>query len=212
MRDIAAIRIDIEHRVDAAIEPVVVSQLLESDIAGTGHGAHAEDDVDGVGDFDADLGHERAGRSHQVRDHIHRAALHGAVEQPFELGIHVFRGHPVIGWTRVFLLHGANKGGLLHPGDIVGVRAVVIATGKLFLVQLDEDAFLDRLVKHAGALFFGAVDPVNVIWLAQFDLLLHPGKNGGVFGIWFPDFSSHSSVSVSAKRRGCALLAGAQYA
>ena len=74
MRDEPAVGIDIQHAVQAAIEIVAVAELLVGDLAHARHDAHAQHDVDGIGQFDADLGERRTGRPHEIRNDIHRAA------------------------------------------------------------------------------------------------------------------------------------------
>jgi hypothetical protein len=53
--DEAALGVAVERRVQAAVEVVRVAQHVERRAAHAGHDAHVEDDVDAVGELDADL-------------------------------------------------------------------------------------------------------------------------------------------------------------
>ena len=68
-------------RVHAGDELAVVAEHLERAGAHAGHDPHRDRDVGGVGELDADVGDRRAERAHRERDHVHRAALHRALEE-----------------------------------------------------------------------------------------------------------------------------------
>ena len=63
----------------------VLVDLLEYRQADAGHDPHADDDIGRIGQLHADLRHRRSNRTHAVREHIHRAAAHGAANKPFSL-------------------------------------------------------------------------------------------------------------------------------
>ena len=75
----------------------LVFEALEDVGAHVGHDAHVDDHVGAVGDLDADLGERGIERAHAERDHIHRAALHAAVEFSIQLGAHFGGIGPVVG-------------------------------------------------------------------------------------------------------------------
>ena len=88
-------------------------------LAHAGHDPHVGDDVRAVGDLDADLGERRAERAHHVRDDVHRAAAHRAVEQrarPFACASAGL--HPVVGRPGVVLRRRADEGEVLGAGDV----------------------------------------------------------------------------------------------
>jgi len=51
---------------------------------------------------------------------------------------------------------GADDGALLDAGDIVRIRAMIIAAGQLLLVELDQDALIDGLLRQALLFLFAA--------------------------------------------------------
>ena len=55
--------------------------MIEGDFAHARHDAHVEHDIDAVGDLNADFAEGRARGPHEKRDHVHRAAAHGAGER-----------------------------------------------------------------------------------------------------------------------------------
>ena len=60
------------------------------------HDAHADDNVDGIGDLNTGFRVGRIGMSHHVRDHVKCPTFHAAVK---EFGNHSFgfgRFHPVV--------------------------------------------------------------------------------------------------------------------
>ena len=139
MADEAPLGIEIERAMQSAVEIVGIAQHFERRAAHPRHDSHAERDIDAVGDFDADLGERRAERTHHVRNDVHRAAAHRAVEQRAELAVGLVRRHPVVGDAGVVLGRCADEGDVLGAGDIVRVRAMQIAAGAFFLIERNQD-------------------------------------------------------------------------
>ena len=77
------LRIHIEQanaRRDSIPPFVCAAEPLDRDLAHPRHDAHAEHDVDRVGDFEADLGQRRIRRPHDVGNDEHGAPAHRAFE------------------------------------------------------------------------------------------------------------------------------------
>jgi hypothetical protein len=159
MGDEAALGIDVEHAVQALGEVAVGAELVPRDLPHAGHDAHAQDDVDRVGELDADLGQRRAGRAHQVGHDVHRAALHRAAAEAVKLFVHRGGRHPVIGRPGGVRRAGADEGAFLDARDVVRIGAMVIAAGQLLLVELDQDARVDGLLRQALLFLLAAVAP-----------------------------------------------------
>ena len=106
MQDEAALGVQVAERMQAGNEIVGVAEAVERDLAHAGHDAHAGDDVGAVGDFDAELAVGRICRAEDVGHDVHRAALHGAVEERADFGfassgaIQLLVG-PASSWLRV---------------------------------------------------------------------------------------------------------------
>ena len=129
--DEAAVGREVAERVQPRHEVLGAAELLERRRAHARHDPHVRDDVGAVGDLDADLAEGRAERAHHVRDHVHRAALHGAVEQ---------REHPLAGLLRATSScwsarrppgAAGDEGEVLGAGDVGGVAAVEVRAGRL---------------------------------------------------------------------------------
>ena len=168
--DVAALRVAIERRVQAAVEVVDVLarvEHLEGLAAHARHDAHVEDDVDAVGQLEADLRELRALWPHDVRHDVHRAALHRAVEQLADLRVGLGGVHPVVGGARLVLGGRADEGEVLDARDVVRVRAVQVAARELLLVERLEDLQLHRLGGELLLLLVGTVAPHDVIGLRE---------------------------------------------
>ena len=163
----------------------VLAELLDAAQhvdAGAGHHAHGDHDVLGVGDLDAE--HRVLGLDvpHHERDDVHRAALHAAGVEPAHQVLHLVRVHPVVGGPGVLLVHGADEGAVLDPGDVGRVGGGVEAVGLLLLVEAHERAGLDELLGQAGPLGVGAGDPLDVVWGGHRCHLVDPCLQAGVRG------------------------------
>ena len=152
----------------ATVEIVARAQVLVGHCTDAGHDAHVEHHHDGVGDFHTHLGQRRTGRAHEVGDDIKRAAFHAAGENAVELGIHLGGSGPVVGGAYFILARGADEGEVFHTGNVVRIGPSVVAAGKFFLVELNEDAVFDREIVKVGFFRLGAIDPENLVGLGQF--------------------------------------------
>ena len=170
--------------VDARNERAFVAELVEHRLAHAGHDAHVDDDVGGVGDFDADFADGRIERAHRKRNDIHRAALHAALEQGEQFFLHRRRVGPVVCRAGFFLGFGADERAVLDARHVAGVRAGEVAAGALLGVQLGERAMRHQQITKRLVFFFRSVAPVDVVRLAQFGHLPHPGNKVLVGGIW----------------------------
>ena len=154
-----------------------VAQLVKDGLAHPGHDGHVQHHIDGVGELNAVLGKGGTHHAHAVGDHIHGAALHGAVVELAELGVHLLRVHPVVGGAGVLLLLAADEGAALHPGHVRGVRPVEVATGQLLLVQLGDLAGGAGFLPQSLQLGLAAVDPDDLVRLGQGNLFVDPVKD-----------------------------------
>ena len=102
---------------------------FERDVAHAGHDPHVRDDVGAVGDLDADLAERRADRAHQVRDDVHRAALHRARGRAAPILCLRLGRAPSSCWSgpASSLRVGADEGEVLGAGDVAGVAPVQVA-------------------------------------------------------------------------------------
>ena len=183
MGDKAAVGMEVEHAVQAAVEIVRIPQLFQGHLSHARHDAHAQDHVEGIGQFDADLGEGGACRTHEVGDDIHRAALHRAGAVSAELVIHGLGSHPVVGGPGIFLHLGADEGALLHARHVVGFGAMIITAGELLLIQSHENPLAHGLLRQRRPLRLRAVAPVDLVRLAELDLGFDPGDQGLVLSV-----------------------------
>ena len=79
-------------------------------------------------------------RAHAERDHVHRPAAHAAAVQLGHPGLHLGRGHPVVGRAGVGLVDRADEGALLDPGHVGRVGAGPERVGLLLRVEPDQGA------------------------------------------------------------------------
>ena len=165
--DEAVVRVNIEHAMQPAVEMFAVLQLGVGDIAHARHDAHAERDVNGVGEFDSHFRHWRTRRAHQVGHDVHRAAAHPAGTQGAQLVIHLGRMRPVVRRSRFFAAGCANESRLFGTRDVIRVRAMQITAGKLFLVQADQDALRDRFIGKQLLFFLRTVAPEDLVRLTK---------------------------------------------
>ena len=121
MSNDASLRIDIEHAMQAAIEAVAFTQLLVRDLSHPRHDAHAEHDINRIGQFDSYFGKARSRRAHQVRDDVHCTAAHRLSRIAVQLSIHLVRSGPIVCWTNLFFQVCADVRILFNPGDIVRI-------------------------------------------------------------------------------------------
>ncbi len=79
--DVALGLVQVLLGVQTLYEILAVAQEVHHLLADAGHDGHGENDIDGIGQFDAHLGKGGADMRHAVGDDIHGAALHGAIER-----------------------------------------------------------------------------------------------------------------------------------
>ena len=166
-----------------AADPVVaVAEDVQNLLTDAGHDVHVEDDVDRVGDFDADFGERRADRTHGIRDDVHRAALIRAAGDVVEALIHFLRIAPVVRRTGGFLVGCADKRPVFDTGDVVRTRPMQIAARKLFFVELDHFAGFNGFFAERVKLLFAAVNPDDLVGVHEGFDLVQPLQDGFVVG------------------------------
>ena len=161
---------------------IVLVDLGEDGGADARHDAHVDDDVGGVGEFDADLRHGRADRPHGERKDVHGAAPHAAGEELLDPLAHDIGVFPVVGGAGVVLGERADEGALLDARDIGGRGAGIETAGPLLIVEREEGAGLDQLVAEEVVLLLSAGDPVDALGLGEFGHLFDPANEMGVGG------------------------------
>ena len=172
------------HGVDAGDELTVGAELLKDSIARAGHDVHVDDNVRGVGDLDAVLGDRVADRTHRIRNHVHRAALHAALVRSFHLLLHFDRIHPVVGGACVDLALGADERAAFNARDVALVRTGEVASGTLLVVQLDELAVLDHHLADVDMLFLRALHDDDLVGRAELVPLVNPRENLRIGEFW----------------------------
>ena len=99
-------------------ERTVVAEHIQHLAAHARHQLHVDGDVRRIGQLDTDVRDMRTQRTHAERHHVHGAALHAAVEQAAQRGLHFVRRHPVIGGAGVLLLLRADEGAVFNPRHV----------------------------------------------------------------------------------------------
>ena len=102
--------IQIAQRMQAGNEIGGTAEAVERGLAHAGHDAHVRGDVGAVRDLDANFAVGRFRRTQDIRHHVHRAALHRAVEKRADLFLRLGRSHPVVGGAGVLFLSRADEG------------------------------------------------------------------------------------------------------
>ncbi len=159
--------IQVERAMKSLVEVVGGAELLERGGAHPRHDAHAERDVNAIGDFDPDFRQRRAERTHHIGDDVHGAAAHRAVEPSAHLGVGLGGIAPVVGRTGFVFGRRAYKGELFGARDIVGIGTMQIAVGAFLVVERDQDAFADGLLEEALTLGLGTIAPHDAVGLHQ---------------------------------------------
>ena len=169
-------------RVQARDEGAVVAEDLEGAGAHAGHDAHGDRHVGRVGQLHADVGDVRPERAHGEGDHVHGAALHGALEEAVELLAHLGGVTPIVRRPGVDLLLGADEGAVLDAGHVARVRVGPVAVGPLGVAQPGERAGVDQLLAHPVVLVGGAVAPVDSVGSGQRSHFVDPRQEFRVLG------------------------------
>ena len=171
-------------RVAAALD--FVFQTLENGFAHLGHDAHVDHDVGGVRDFNADLGQGGVQGTHAEGDHVHGTALHAALEEALQFGLHFNGVGPVVGRACVFFLLAADERAVFHTGHIGRGGTGEEASGALLGVQFDKGALFYHHVAKLIIFFLRAVAPIDGVGLAKLGDFVDPllscfvsGTHGG---------------------------------
>lgn len=132
VHDISLFGIDVALAVEALDEIAVFAQLVEAHRADSGHDFHVENDVNGVGDLDTDLGEGGSDHAHGIRNDVHGSALHFAAGDLLHHFVGLIGRHPFYDGMRhgVLFLSAANERSVLDASDVVFGRSVQIAVGK----------------------------------------------------------------------------------
>src|SRR5260370_36154120 len=184
MRDVPAIRIDIEYAMKTTIEIVPVAKFGQSDLPHARHYSHAQYHIDRVGKLNPDFGERRCRRPHQIRNYIHGSSLQGSPDQSVQFLVHLRGWRPVISRAGFFLFWRADEGVLLHPSNIVGVRTMIVTTRPFLLVEFDEHPFVDRFLGQKRPRLWQTATPENGFRLTKLGHLVDPLTDvevGGVF-------------------------------
>ena len=162
------------RRVAAALD--FVFQALENLFTHLGHDAHVGHDIGRVRDFNADFGQGGVQGTHAEGNHVHGTALHAAIEEALQFGLHFNGISPVVGRAGVFFLLAADERAVFHTGYIGGGGTGEEAPGALLGVQFDKGALFYHHVAKLVIFFLRAVAPVDGVGLAKlgdfFDPLL----------------------------------------
>ena len=97
MQDQAAFDVQVGLAVQALGELAAAAELLQDGRADVGHDPHVQDDVDAVGQLDADLAEGRADGPHGEGDDVHLPPPHRALEDLAGAAIAFLGRHPVVG-------------------------------------------------------------------------------------------------------------------
>ena len=179
VHDEAAVRIELARGVQALHKAAFARDALERQAARAGHQDHVDDHIGAVGDLDAAARVGRIDGSHAVGDHIERAALHAAFEEPQHLGLGVGGRHPVVVRAGVFPVGGADEGQVLDTSDIRRMRAGEEAVRVVRFVELLQFAARFEFGDQAAALVVGAFTPVDPFGLCELPYRGHPLAHGG---------------------------------
>ncbi len=160
----------------------VVAEHLERAGAHAGHDAHGHGDVGGVGELHADVRDVRTEWAHGEGDDVHRAALHGALEQAVEVRAHLGGISPVVGGAGVDLLFRTDERPVLDAGHVARVRVRPVTVGPLCVTETGERAAVDELLAEPVVLVGGPVAPLDSIRSGQLGDLVDPGQEFRVLG------------------------------
>ena len=152
-------RADAVHAGDDALDVTV--DLAEHRQADARHDARADDDVRRVGELHADLRHGRSDRPHAERQHVHRAARHGAAEQLFQLRRISYGFTQLLVGPAPSFDSEQTKVRCSTRATSLAIRAGVVAAGPQVLIQRDERAALHHLAAQKVVLLLGAIHPVD---------------------------------------------------
>ncbi len=180
LNDISLLGVNVSLRVETSYEIVrSIAEVLESLLTHTSHDVHVENNVDRVSYLNADLSERRTDRTHRIRDNVHSSALHNAVVHRCKESLHLVGVHPVVCRTSASLFLRADESSVLNAGNVVLAGSVVETVGVLLLIELVH--FVPAVIGERSNFFskgvellLRAVDPDNVLRLAESDHLIDP--------------------------------------
>ena len=175
--DISLFFVNIALAVQAFYPVGAVAQHIPHSVAHTGHDRHIQNHVNGVGQLYANFGQRRTDGAHGVGDHVHGTALVASAGDIIQHFISFLRVHPVVGGAGLFLGVGTDERSAFHAGHVVYSRAVQVAAGQLFFVELDHFAGLAGFGAQRFELLFRAVDPNELIRINESFHLVDPSEH-----------------------------------
>ncbi len=161
VKDEAALGVQVGEGMKSGNEIIGVAEPLERGLAHAGHDAHAGGDIGAVCNFDSYFAVGRTHGAQNVRDHIHRAAFHGAFKERAHFFLGFGRSHPIVGGAGVGFLPRANEGEVLGTGDVIWITAMKVAMRVGLLIQLDEGAISEHVRGEAVIFRLRSVAPYN---------------------------------------------------
>ena len=170
-------------RVHAGNELAVGAEHVEHGLAHARHGAHVDDDVRAIGDFDADVRDRRAERAHRERDDVHRAAAHAALENALQRLAHLGRVFPVVGRAGVIFFCRTDVGAVFNARHVRWVRPGEVGVLALFRIELDEHAGVDHFSAQAVVFFLRTIGPDDAGGFGQLGNVGHPLFQAFVFDV-----------------------------
>ena len=84
----------------------------------------------------------------------------------------------MVGGTGFFFGIGADEGACFHARHVVGLGAVEIAAGELFLVELDHFAGLAGFLAQTLKLLLRTVNPDDLVGLEKLGHFVEPCEHG----------------------------------
>ena len=166
--------------VQAGDELAIRTESLGRRATHPGHHAHADRDIGGVRDLDADVRQRGTDGAHAERHDVQRAASHASVEQPGEALLHLGRRHPVVGRSGVVAVHGADVRAVFHTRDVGRIGEGDVAVGALRGVQPLHRAGRNELVAQSVVLGLAAVTPLDAFRAGEGSHLGDPGLQRAV--------------------------------
>ena len=96
-----------------------IAKHIHGNLPHSRHNSHIQNNINAVGYFNADLAEFRESGTHDIRNHVHRSALHAALKEGSELCVSRALLHPVVRRSCVFLFGCTNKCKMFHSCNIV---------------------------------------------------------------------------------------------
>ena len=178
MDDVAPVRIQVAQGMKSRNEIRGVAEPVQRNFAHARHHSHAGDNVRAVGEFNSDAALWRRRGSQDIRDDVHRPALHRTREQTAQLFFGFSRRHPVVGRTGVFFFPRADEGDFFRARHVRRIAPVQETIRIGFRVQRQRMALANQLLLDAGVFFLGPVTPDSLIGAGHAGNRLHPLLQG----------------------------------